>query len=212
MQKTAPEAAGLAAGTSRAKPGLVAFTGTGPGDPGLLTLRAADLLGEADLVIGSGELTRRVAHLLPERATVIDADQEGPDPATLIVAAQEGQLVIRLCPGDPLLFGPAAAEADACAKAAVRLEIVPGMPAATEDSLVSTVRWSVVVPFQVMVIGVASAQPAAISIFAISTGPPSAPRMTRLPAAGESADARLSSEACSIRRSGAASLVSGRPA
>jgi uroporphyrinogen III methyltransferase / synthase len=135
MQKTedraAPEAAGRAAGPAQAKPGLVAFTGTGPGDPGLLTLRAADLLGQADLVIGSAELTHRVAHLLPERATVIDADQARPDPARLIAAAQEGQLVIRLCPGDPLLFGPAAAEADACAKAAVRLEIVPGMPAAT---------------------------------------------------------------------------------
>src|SRR6266550_3100630 len=104
MQKTedraAPEAAGQAAGPAQGKPGLVAFTGTGPGDPGLLTLRAADLLGQADL-------------------------------ARLIAAAQEGQLVIRLCPGDPLLFGPAAAEADACAKAAVRLEIVPGMSAAT---------------------------------------------------------------------------------
>jgi uroporphyrinogen III methyltransferase / synthase len=135
MQKTedraAPDAPGQAAGPAQAKPGLVAFTGTGPGDPGLITLRAADLLGRADLVIGSADLTRRVADLLPEGATVIDADQAGPDPAKLIVAAQEGQLVIRLCPGDPLLFGPAAAEADACAKAAVRLEIVPGMPAAT---------------------------------------------------------------------------------
>ena len=135
MQKTedraAPDAPGQAAGPAQAKPGLVAFTGTGPGDPGLITLRAADLLGRADLVIGSADLTRRVAGLLPEGATVIDVDQAGPDPAKLIVAAQEGQLVIRLCPGDPLLFGPAAAEADACAKAAVRLEIVPGMPAAT---------------------------------------------------------------------------------
>ena len=135
MQKTedraAPDAPGQAAGPAQAKPGLVAFTGTGPGDPGLITLRAADLLGRADLVIGSADLTRRVADLLPEGATVIDVDQAGPDPAKLIVAAQEGQLVIRLCPGDPLLFGPAAAEADACAKAAVRLEIVPGMPAAT---------------------------------------------------------------------------------
>jgi len=47
MQKTGdratPEAAGQAAGMAQAKPGLVAFTGTGPGDTGLLTLRAADL-------------------------------------------------------------------------------------------------------------------------------------------------------------------------
>src|SRR5215471_5573767 len=123
--------AGQAACPAQTTPGPLSVDAAGPGDPGLLTLRAADLLGQADLVIGSAELTRRVAHLLPEGATVIDADQAGPDPAKLIVAAQEGQLVIRLCPGDPLLFGPAAAEADACAKAAVRLEIVPGMPAAT---------------------------------------------------------------------------------
>ena len=133
MQKTEDAAGAVptAAGTSQPKPGLVAFTGTGPGDTGLLTLRAAELLGQANLVIGGPELTRRVAHLLPEAATVIDAGQAGADPATLITAAQEGQLVIRLCPGDPLLFGEAAAEADACAKAAVRLEIVPGIPAAT---------------------------------------------------------------------------------
>ena len=133
MQKTEdPAARATAAGhATPAKPGLVAFTGTGPGDTSLLTLRAAELLGQADLVIGSQELTSRVAHLLPEAATVVDAGQAGADPATLIAAAQEGQLVVRLCPGDPLLFGPAAAEADACAQAAVRLEIVPGMPAAT---------------------------------------------------------------------------------
>jgi len=133
MQKTEDAAGAVptAAGTSQPKPGLVAFTGTGPGDTGLLTLRAAELLGQANLVIGGPDLTRRVAHLLPEAATVIDAGQAGADPATLITAAQEGQLVIRLCPGDPLLFGEAAAEADACAKAAVRLEIVPGIPAAT---------------------------------------------------------------------------------
>src|SRR5262249_57812125 len=103
-----PEAAGQAAGPAHGKPGLVAFTGTGPGDPCLLTLRAADLLGQADLVIGSAELTRRVAHLLPEGATVIDADQPGPDPATLIAAAQAGQLGSRLCPRDPPLVRPAA--------------------------------------------------------------------------------------------------------
>ena len=133
MQKTEDAAGAVptAAGTSQPKPGLVAFTGTGPGDTGLLTLRAAELLGQANLVIGGPDLTRRVAHLLPEAATVIDAGQAGADPATLIAAAQEGQLVIRLCPGDPLLFGEAAAEADACAKAAVQLEIVPGIPAAT---------------------------------------------------------------------------------
>ena len=137
MQKTEAPAAGTvpatgqAAGTAASRPGLVAFTGTGPGDAGLLTLRAAELLGQADMVVGSAELTRRVAHLVPGAAAVIETGQHGADTPALISAVQAGRIVVRLCPGDPLLFGQAAAEADACARAAVPLEIVPGMPAAT---------------------------------------------------------------------------------
>jgi uroporphyrinogen III methyltransferase/synthase len=137
MQKTEAPAAGAmpatgqAAGTAASRPGLVAFTGTGPGDTGLLTLRAAELLGQADMVVGSAELTRRVAHLVPGAAAVIETGQHGADTPALISAVQAGRIVVRLCPGDPLLFGQAAAEADACAQAAVPLEIVPGMPAAT---------------------------------------------------------------------------------
>jgi uroporphyrinogen III methyltransferase / synthase len=137
MQKTEAPAAGTVpatgqeAGTAASRPGLVAFTGTGPGDTGLLTLRAAELLGQADMVIGSAELTRRVAHLVPGAAAVIETGQHGADTPALISAVQAGRIVVRLCPGDPLLFGQAAAEADACAQAAVPLEIVPGMPAAT---------------------------------------------------------------------------------
>ena len=127
---TAP-ATGQAAGTAASRPGLVAFTGTGPGDTGLLTLRAAELLGQADMVVGSAELTRRVAHLVPGAAAVIETGEHGADTPALIRAVQAGRTVVRLCPGDPLLFGQAAAEADACAQAAVPLEIVPGMPAAT---------------------------------------------------------------------------------
>ena len=138
MQKTEDPAAGAlpAAGhaaetAAPSRPGLVAFTGTGPGDAGLLTLRAAELLGQADMVVGSTELIRRVAHLVPVTAAVIETGQDGADTSALISAVQAGQIVVRLCPGDPLLFGQAAAEADACAQAAVPLEVVPGMPAAT---------------------------------------------------------------------------------
>ncbi len=138
MQKTEDPAAGAlpvaghAAETAApSRPGLVAFTGTGPGDTGLLTLRAAELLGQADMVVGSTELIRRVAHLVPVAAAVIETGQDGADTSALISAVQAGQIVVRLCPGDPLLFGQAAAEADACAQAAVPLEVVPGMPAAT---------------------------------------------------------------------------------
>jgi uroporphyrinogen III methyltransferase / synthase len=138
MQKTEDPAAGALPGNGQAaeaaapsRPGLVAFTGTGPGDTGLLTLRAAELIGQADMVVGSAELTARVAHLVPEAAAVIEAGQDGADIPALISAVQAGRIVVRLCPGDPLLFGQAATEADACARAAIPLEIVPGMPAAT---------------------------------------------------------------------------------
>ena len=138
MQKTEDPAAGAlpvaghpAEAAAPSRPGLVAFTGAGPGDTGLLTLRAAELLGQADMVVGSTELIRRVAHLVPVAAAVIETGQDGADTSALISAVQAGQIVVRLCPGDPLLFGQAAAEADACAQAAVPLEVVPGMPAAT---------------------------------------------------------------------------------
>jgi uroporphyrinogen III methyltransferase/synthase len=138
MQKTEDPAAGALPVASHAaetaapsRPGLVAFTGAGPGDTGLLTLRAAELLGQADMVVGSTELIRRVAHLVPVTAAVIETGQDGADTSALISAVRAGQIVVRLCPGDPLLFGQAAAEADVCAQAAVPLEVVPGMPAAT---------------------------------------------------------------------------------
>jgi uroporphyrinogen III methyltransferase/synthase len=113
------------------QPGLVALVGTGPGNPELLTVRAAGLLGRADLVVGSAELTGQLSHLLPAGAEVRDTAELAADPQLLIKTAQAGKLAVALYSGDPLLFGPAAGQAEACAKAQVRFEIVPGMPAAT---------------------------------------------------------------------------------
>jgi uroporphyrinogen III methyltransferase / synthase len=126
-----------AAGVSRAgagtasQPGLVALVGTGPGNPELLTVRAAGLLGRADLVAGPPDLTGQLSHLVPASAEVRDRADLDAEPRLLIKTAQAGKLAVALYSGDPLLFGPAAAQAAACAKARVRFEIVPGMPAAT---------------------------------------------------------------------------------
>jgi uroporphyrinogen III methyltransferase / synthase len=111
--------------------GLVAFVGAGPGDQGLLTLRAVDLLAQADLVVGPAELTGPLAGRLREDAEVVEGGDAERDARTLIRAANAGQLAVRLFAGDPFLFGRAAVAADACARAGVRLEIVPGVPAAT---------------------------------------------------------------------------------
>ena len=110
----------------------MAFVGAGPGDEGLLTLRAAELLAQADLVVGRPELTGPLAHRLPERRGYRRAGRScAPTPASSIEAANAGQLAVRLFPGDPLLFSRASQQADACARARVRVEIVPGVSAAT---------------------------------------------------------------------------------
>jgi uroporphyrinogen III methyltransferase/synthase len=114
-----------------AQPGLAAFVGTGPGSPELLTVRAAGLLGRADLMFASAEVTDRVRHLLPATADLRDLAELDADPRALVKAVKAGQLAVVAYDGDPLLFGSAAAAAAACAKARIRFEIAPGMPAAT---------------------------------------------------------------------------------
>jgi uroporphyrinogen III methyltransferase / synthase len=111
--------------------GWVAFVGAGLGEPDLLTVRAAALIGRADLVVASQWLGERLGHLLKADATLADSDAQLQDPKLLVKAAKAGQLAVRLVPGDPFLFGNAAAEAAACAKARVPFEVVPGVSAAT---------------------------------------------------------------------------------
>jgi uroporphyrinogen III methyltransferase / synthase len=111
--------------------GWVALVGTGPGDAGLLTVRAAELIGQAGLVItppGLAALARRYVSPDTQLAEAADAAATA---GTLVQAARDGQLAVRLYPGDPLLSGAAADEAAACAQAGVRFEIVPGVPLAT---------------------------------------------------------------------------------
>jgi uroporphyrinogen III methyltransferase / synthase len=129
--KAAP--AGKAAARPAPKPaaGWVAFVGAGPGDEGLLTVRAAQLLAQADLVVAGPEIGDRLAHLIRTGADVTDSDAVAHDPRLLVKAARSGQLVVRLFGGDPFMFCNAAAEAAVCAKAKVPFEIVPGVSAAT---------------------------------------------------------------------------------
>jgi uroporphyrinogen III methyltransferase / synthase len=112
-------------------PGWVAFVGTGPGDESLLTVRAAALIGRADLVVAPSSVSETLGHLVKPDATMADPDAQQLDPKLLIKAAKAGQLAVRLVPGDPFLFGNAAAEAVACAKARIPFEVVPGVSPAT---------------------------------------------------------------------------------
>ncbi|MBA9001437.1 MULTISPECIES: uroporphyrinogen-III synthase [Thermomonospora] len=111
--------------------GAVSFVGMGPGDPGLLTVRAVAKLGEADTVVVDrarcpGEI---LAHCRPD-AEVLDT-AEG-DPVTLVgAAAAAGRSVVRLFRGDPGVACSLAEEAAACAAAGIPFEIVPGVSAVT---------------------------------------------------------------------------------
>ena len=111
--------------------GRVAFVGAGPGDEGLLTVRAAELLARADLVVAGPELAARLGRLVRPEAATADTDALAQDPRLLVKAARAGQHVVRLFSGDPFLFGHADAEAAACSKARVPFEVVPGVSAAT---------------------------------------------------------------------------------
>jgi uroporphyrinogen III methyltransferase / synthase len=111
--------------------GWVAFVGAGPGDESLLTMRAADVIGRADLVVAAPWIGERLGHLIKPGATLADSDAQLQDPKMLIKAAKAGQLVVRLYSGDPFMFCNAAADAAACAKAKIPFEIIPGLSAAT---------------------------------------------------------------------------------
>jgi uroporphyrinogen III methyltransferase / synthase len=125
--------------TKRPTVGSVAFVGAGPGDPGLLTLRAAEVLAIADtVVIGDPQHREFLVHA-PAEVEVIDggADDDGV-PLTAaarnrltLTAAKSGRRVVRVLEGDPFVHPTGTDEALACAKAGVPFEIVPGVCGAT---------------------------------------------------------------------------------
>jgi uroporphyrinogen III methyltransferase / synthase len=116
----------------------VFLVGAGPGDPGLLTLRALECLRRADLVIYDRLVPAALLDFAPataERVCVSDlpgghAHRYPQVQDALIHAARQGKCVVRLKGGDPLLFGRGAEEAEALRAAGIGYEIVPGVTAA----------------------------------------------------------------------------------
>ena len=114
---------------TRRPAGQVALVGAGTGDPGLLALRAAELLAAADLVIADARVSEAVLALAGPSAEVqiVPAGElQGP---ALVAAAKDGKHVVRLYPGDPFVGTDGAKEAEAVVKGKQRLEVVPGLPA-----------------------------------------------------------------------------------
>ena len=117
--------------------GRVILVGAGPGDPGLLTVRAVAALREADIVIHDGLIDERVLDHAPNAQRICVAKKRArhtlPQEAinALIVAhAQAGSVVVRLKGGDPFVFGRGGEEVQAVRAAGLPVEVVPGVSAA----------------------------------------------------------------------------------
>lgn len=117
--------------------GIVYLIGAGPGDPGLMTLRGADRLARAEVVVFDHLANDRLLDLAPARALRICAgksvghctlDQDAIN-RTLAEHATAGRIVVRLKGGDPLVFGRGAEEAAYLRERGVPFEIVPGVTA-----------------------------------------------------------------------------------
>jgi uroporphyrinogen III methyltransferase / synthase len=125
-------------GMTDAEP-CVFLVGAGPGDPGLLTLRAAEVLARADLVLYDQLVPRRLLDFAnPAAETVCVRELPGNHPdkyphihEKLIANGRAGKIVVRLKGGDPLIFGRGGEEAEALRGAGVPYEIVPGVTAAS---------------------------------------------------------------------------------
>lgn len=118
--------------------GKVYLVGAGPGNPKLLTLRAAELLEKADIVIYDRLVGSSILKLAPRTAKKIyvgkrSGKHEVPQDKInelLVDAATEGKVIVRLKGGDPFLFGRGGEEAEILVKNGIAFEMVPGVTSA----------------------------------------------------------------------------------
>jgi uroporphyrin-III C-methyltransferase/precorrin-2 dehydrogenase/sirohydrochlorin ferrochelatase len=118
--------------------GRVALVGAGPGDPELLTLKAVQALQSATIILYDDLVGPGILELARREAKRIAVGKTGRGPscrqsdinARMVSLALAGETVVRLKGGDPLVFGRATEELDACRAAGIEVTIVPGISAA----------------------------------------------------------------------------------
>ncbi|MEN9683322.1 MAG: uroporphyrinogen-III C-methyltransferase [Pseudomonadota bacterium] len=121
-----------------AKSAKVWLVGAGPGDPDLLTLRAARLIMRAGLIVHDGLVDPAILALARRDAKLVSVAKsrsrhtmpQDEINALLVSEALAGREVVRLKGGDPFIFGRGGEEAEACRAAGVPVEVVPGISAA----------------------------------------------------------------------------------
>ncbi|HUP48299.1 MAG TPA: uroporphyrinogen-III C-methyltransferase [Thermoanaerobaculia bacterium] len=118
--------------------GKVYLVGAGPGDPRLLTLRAAELIATADFVALDALVSKEIAARIPKSAEVVYVGKRASAHVLpqdqinrlLIEEARKGRRVVRLKGGDPFVFGRGGEEAEEIVSAGLAVEIVPGISSA----------------------------------------------------------------------------------
>jgi uroporphyrinogen III methyltransferase / synthase len=122
---------------SGARSGVVYLVGAGPGDPGLVTLRALELVATADSILHDRLIPPEILRSAGDGAELVDvgkrpgaAEVPQDEIAEMMIArAREGRSVVRVKGGDPFVFGRGGEEAEALAAAGVPFEVVPGVTA-----------------------------------------------------------------------------------
>lgn len=126
----------LNSGTSN---GYVKLVGAGPGDPGLLTLKALNAIQSADTIVYDRLVSKEVLDLVRRDAEMIYAGKRRSDHhlsqlainELLVELAKQGKTVVRLKGGDPFIFGRGGEEIETLANANIAFEVIPGITAAS---------------------------------------------------------------------------------
>jgi uroporphyrin-III C-methyltransferase len=129
---------GVTGPAKKAHAGHVALVGAGPGDPDLLTIRAARLIASAEVIFADRLVGKGILELASPTARIVPVGKSRGEHSVpqddihrrLIEAAREGFRVVRLKGGDPFIFGRGGEEVEALRAAGVSVEVVPGVSAA----------------------------------------------------------------------------------